>query len=111
MRFKQFNLEEKLNIMFGRKNVLMKKKFLAILNYLLDEDETVTAPERKYLLKAKNEIENDVYYPRIMNELTYVLLPLALHGKLYKNVRELYSRAMHDSHQDQEWNGISFMSF
>lgn len=98
--------------MFGRKKrVNEEKQFLAILNYLLDEDETVTAPERKYLLKAKNEIENNVYYPRIMNELTYALLPLALHGELSKNVRELYSRAMHDSHQDEGWNGISFMSF
>lgn len=98
--------------MFGRKKrVNEEKQFLAILNYLLDEDETVTALERKYLLKAKNEIENDVYYPRIMNELTHALLPLALHGELSKNVRELYSRAMHDSYQDQGWSGISFMSF
>lgn len=98
--------------MFGRKKrINEEKQFLAILNYLLDEDKTVTEEERKYLLKAKKEIEKDVYYPRIMRELTYELLPLALHGKLSKNVEELYSRAMHDSYQDQGWNGISFMSF
>jgi hypothetical protein len=74
--------------MFGRKKrINEEKQFLAMINYLLDDD-TVAPKELQALEKAKKRIEKDEYYPRILQGLMNNLRPMALHSELSKHVGE-----------------------
>lgn len=96
--------------MFGRKKrIKQEEDFLTVINCLL-EDKNVIGKEREALLKAKDGIKKNKYYPRILAGFEYDLRPLALQSKLSKNVGELYLRAADKSTRDLGWSGLSFIN-
>ncbi|WP_122646842.1 bacteriocin immunity protein [Enterococcus mediterraneensis] len=58
--------------------------------YDLVLDSTIKENERKILLEAKNNLEKNNYFPRVMNNLEKNLRPAAIRGELSKPVAKFY---------------------
>lgn len=58
--------------------------------------------EREALLIAKREIEKNVYFPKVMENLEIALRPFAIQSKLSKPVREFYMKTSTKGRFDRE---------
>lgn len=63
-------------------------QLLYLINQLLTEN--IPSNESSILIKAKHELENQRYLPKIISELKQDLTPLAATGKLSKETGKFY---------------------
>lgn len=74
--------------MNNSRKIGQEKMVLRLYDLVLDE--ATTAVEREILVSAKNKLEEDGYYPRVINDLEIALRPQAIRSELSEKVKGLY---------------------
>lgn len=94
--------------MFGRKKRIAEEKALLNKINLLLKDATISDEEYKILKNAKNSIEHQKNFTRILADLESSLRPLAINSQLTKDVAQLYSSIINEAYRDSGWSGMMF---
>ena len=81
-----------------------EKEYSDVLEDLYDLvlDPSIHDYEREPLLKAKNELEKNSYFPKVMANLEFDLRPYAIQSKLSEPVGKFYMKASTKGRFDRE---------
>lgn len=84
---------------------LAKAKFAVTINSLLAKD-TISTPERKFLLEAKDELNKNYSFERVVGDLQGNLTFLAMKNEISKDVGPLYLQITDTQFMDKGLGGL-----